>query len=85
MRRSSGSTRVSCRLLDTGVSGLPVTSRRPVWRAYKYLLLPGKDNTLQEIDLGLVNSSAAGSLAELQRQPAPRARRDHRRASDRTS
>ncbi len=26
---------------------------------------PGTDNTLQEIDLGLVNSSAAGSLAEL--------------------
>src|SRR5439155_3134440 len=39
--------------------------KESVWRTYKHLSLLGKDNALQDIDLGLVNSSAAGALAEL--------------------
>ena len=53
------------RQLDTGVKKASRDLKETVWRAYKHLLLLGKDNALQEIDLGLVNSSAAGSLAEL--------------------
>lgn len=36
-----------------------------VWRAYRHLLLLGEDGTLQELDLGLVHSSAAESLVGL--------------------
>lgn len=39
--------------------------REAVWRAYKNLFLLGDDNALRRIDLGLVHSSAAGSLVEL--------------------
>ncbi len=53
------------RLLDAGVKRAARDLKETVWRAYKFLLLLGKDNTVQKIDLGLVNSSAAGSLAEL--------------------
>jgi hypothetical protein len=53
------------RQLDKGVKSAARDLKEAVWRAYKYLLLLGRDNTLQEIDVGLVNSSAAGSLAEL--------------------
>lgn len=33
-----------------------------VWRAYKHLVLLGKDNQLRHVDLGLPHSSAAGSM-----------------------
>lgn len=33
--------------------------KESIWRAYKHLLLLGKDNTLKNVDLGLVHSSAA--------------------------
>lgn len=36
--------------------------REAVWRTYKHLVLLGKDNTLQNKDLGLVHSSAAADL-----------------------
>jgi hypothetical protein len=36
-----------------------------VWRAYKKVLLLGKDNNWKEIDLGLVHSSAADDLTTL--------------------
>jgi len=36
-----------------------------VWRSYKNLLLLGKDNEMQHFDLGLVNSSQAGSMLEV--------------------
>jgi Protein of unknown function (DUF499) len=53
------------RQLDTSVKKSARDFKEAVWRTYKYVLLLGRDNTLQEIDLGLVNSSAAGSLVEL--------------------
>lgn len=39
--------------------------REAVWRAYKNVFLLAEDNSLRKIDLGLVHSSAANSLAEL--------------------
>lgn len=36
-----------------------------VWRAYKNIVLLGKDNQLREIDLGLIHSSAADSIVML--------------------
>jgi hypothetical protein len=36
-----------------------------VWRAYKNVVLLGKDNTLRVIDLGLVHSSAADYMVQL--------------------
>ena len=36
--------------------------RETVWRAYKTVMLLGKDNAIRSIDLGLVHSSAADSL-----------------------
>lgn len=39
--------------------------RESVWRAYKKVLLLGRDNDWKEIDLGLVHSSAAENLATL--------------------
>jgi len=53
------------RQLDTGAKKAARDLKEAVWRTYKNLLLLGRDNTLQDFDLGLVNSSAAGSLAEL--------------------
>jgi hypothetical protein len=53
------------RQLDAGAKRAARDLKETVWRAYRFLLLLGRDNTLQEIDLGLINSSAAGSLAEL--------------------
>jgi hypothetical protein len=35
--------------------------KESIWRAYKYLVLLAKDNTLKVVDLGLVHSSAADS------------------------
>jgi hypothetical protein len=53
------------RQLDAGVKKSARDLKEAVWRTYRHLVLLGRDNTLQEIDLGLINSSAAGSLAEL--------------------
>lgn len=39
--------------------------REAVWQAYNQLVLLDKDNALQVVDLGLIHSSAAGSLVEL--------------------
>ncbi len=39
--------------------------REGVWRAYKTVLLLGKNNTLRQVDLGLVHSSAAENLITL--------------------
>ena len=39
--------------------------KEAAWRAYKYIVLLGKDNAFKQIDLGLVHSSMAGSMAEL--------------------
>lgn len=36
-----------------------------VWRAYKNVLLLGKDNKLRPVDLGLAHSSSANSMVEL--------------------
>ena len=36
-----------------------------IWRAYKNVLLLGKDNKLKRIDLGLIHSSAADTLTNL--------------------
>jgi len=35
--------------------------KEAVWRSYKHVLLLSKDNTLRQVDLGLVHSSAADS------------------------
>lgn len=39
--------------------------RESVWRAYKNVVFLGKDNTLRQLDLGLVHSSAAETLVQL--------------------
>lgn len=39
--------------------------REAVWRAYKNVLLLGKDNTMRHADLGLVHSSAATDIVQL--------------------
>jgi hypothetical protein len=53
------------RQLDTSVKKSARDLKEAVWRTYKYVVLLGRENTLQEIDLGLINSSVAGSLVEL--------------------
>lgn len=53
------------RQLDGGVRKASRDLKESVWRTYKHLCLLGRDNTLQDLDLGLINSSAAGTLAEL--------------------
>jgi len=40
-------------------------TREAVWRAYRYITILDKDQTLKQIDLGLVHSSSAGSMLEL--------------------
>lgn len=39
--------------------------RESVWRTYKNVYLLGKDNTLQHVDLGIPNSSAAENMCKL--------------------
>jgi hypothetical protein len=39
--------------------------REAVWRAYKNVVLLGKDNELRTVDLGLVHSSAASDITQL--------------------
>jgi len=53
------------RQLDADTKKAARDLREAVWRTYKHIVRLVKDNTLQGIDLGLVHSSAAGSLSEL--------------------
>jgi hypothetical protein len=39
--------------------------KEAVWRTYKYILLLGKNNAIQEINMGMSNSSSATSLVTL--------------------
>ena len=39
--------------------------RESVWRAYKNVYLLAEDNTLRKVDLGLIHSSSAATLADL--------------------
>ena len=39
--------------------------KETIWRAYKNVMLLGKDNTLKRVDLGLIHSSAATELLSL--------------------
>ena len=39
--------------------------KESVWRNYKHVMLLGKDNSLREIDLGLIHSSGAPNLVTL--------------------
>ena len=53
------------RQLKTGRDKAGRDLKEAIWRAYKYVVILGKDNALKEIDLGLVHSSMAGSMAEV--------------------
>lgn len=50
------------RQLDENIAKAKRDLREAAWRAYKYVALLGKDNTLRTIDLGLVTSSADQSM-----------------------
>ena len=50
------------RQLKTNVEKTARDLREAVWRTYRFVVFLGKDNTLREIDLGLVHSSAADSM-----------------------
>ncbi len=39
--------------------------KEAIWRSYKVLMLLGKDNTIKQVDMGLVHSSAAPDLTTL--------------------
>jgi hypothetical protein len=51
--------------LRSGLQRATRDLREAVWKAYRHLFLLGRDNALREIDLGLVTSSMAPSVAEL--------------------
>ena len=68
----SGDTETCKRLDESQRKQLEIDTKKAarelkevVWRTYKNVSRLTKDNTLQAIDLGLVHSSAAGSLTEL--------------------
>ena len=68
----SGDIETSKRLDETQRKQLEIDTKKAgrelkevVWRTYKNVVRLAKDNTLQGIDLGLIHSSAAGSLTEL--------------------
>ena len=50
------------RQLDENLKKAQRDLKESVWRSYKYLLYLGKDGMVQQVDLGLVTSSAAESL-----------------------
>ncbi|MCG8418451.1 MAG: DUF499 domain-containing protein [Proteobacteria bacterium] len=52
------------RVLTANVKRAGRDLREAVWRSYKNIFLLAENNMLRRIDLGLVHSSAAGSLAE---------------------
>jgi hypothetical protein len=51
--------------LQTNLKKAAGALRESVWRSYRKLALLGKDNTMVEIDLGLITSSQADNLANL--------------------
>lgn len=51
------------RQLDESIKKAQRDLKESVWRTYKKLLLLGKDNNMRQVDLGLVHSSAAESIA----------------------
>ncbi len=51
------------RQLDESIKKAQRDLRESVWRTYKKLFLLGKDNSMRQVDLGLVHSSAAESIA----------------------
>ena len=53
------------RQLDENVKKAKRDLKETIWRTYKVIMLLGKDNTLKQVDLGLVHSSAAPDLATL--------------------
>lgn len=53
------------RQLDEHVRRSKRDMKEAIWRSYKFLLLLGKDNEMRKVDLGLVNSSQAGTLVEV--------------------
>ena len=53
------------RLLREGVGKARGRLTESVWRAYKNVVLLGKDNELRTVNLGLIHSSAAPSIVEL--------------------
>jgi len=53
------------RLLSEHIKRAERDLREAVWRSYKHIFLLSEDGALRDIDLGLVHSSAAGSLVEL--------------------
>lgn len=56
---------VQTRQLTVHVKAAEGNLKEAVWRAYKNVYLLGEDNTLRRIDLGLIHSSSASSLADL--------------------
>jgi Protein of unknown function (DUF499) len=53
------------RQLDADTKKAARDLKETVWRTYNHVVRLVKDNTLQDIDFGLVHSSAAGSMTEL--------------------
>ena len=53
------------RLLKRNLGRAKSDLKEAIWRTYRYIYLLGKDNKLQQIDLGQITSSMAGSLVEL--------------------
>jgi hypothetical protein len=50
--------------LDENLKKAERDLKETVWRSYKNLVLLGKDNSLREVDLGLVHSSASDSMTQ---------------------
>ncbi len=53
------------RQLDSSIKKAKRDLIESVWRTYKNVMLLGRDNTLEKVDLGLVTSSSAESLSKL--------------------
>jgi hypothetical protein len=53
------------KLLDTTTKKATRELEEAVWRTYNHIVRLDKNNTLQDLDLGLVHSSSASSLSEL--------------------
>jgi hypothetical protein len=54
---------VDCRVLNLKKALRDL--KEAIWRSYKVLMLLGKDNTIKQVDMGLVHSSAAPDIATL--------------------
>ena len=53
------------RSLNQSLGRAKADLKEAVWRAYRYVFLLGKENTVKEIDLGQITSSMAPSISEL--------------------